>query len=135
MQGGRSAQRRGRSGGITFQGGKNASTHDDFDVLYQNVWVGAHILVQPMQDMCDDTQCEVVDDEITVLGGKRRKNWSCCTAFDVLLRCLTFKLSDNRSHHFAEGMIKKFFHFFTAERGHDSVGLLAVLTHIDQEIT
>lgn len=67
MQGGKSAQRWGRSSGITFQGGKNASAHDDFDVLHQNIWVGTHILVQPMHDMCDHTQCEVVDDEITII--------------------------------------------------------------------
>ena len=84
--------------------------------------------------MRDDTQCEVVDDEITVLGGKRRKNWSCGDVIAGALRCLPFKLSDNRSHHFAEGMVKEFFHFFTTERGHDSVGLFAVLMHVDQEI-
>lgn len=54
-------QARRGSGGKTLHGRANAPAHDDLDVLGENVGIGGHIRGEPVQQVPENRQGEVVD--------------------------------------------------------------------------
>ena len=58
---GRRTQARRESGGKTLHGCANAPAHDDLDVLGENVGIGGHIRGEPVQQVPENRQGEVVD--------------------------------------------------------------------------
>ena len=58
---GRRTQARRGSGGKTLHGRANAPAHDDLDVLGENVGIGGHIRGEPVQQVPENRQGEVVD--------------------------------------------------------------------------
>ncbi len=112
-------QARRGSGGKTLHGRANAPAHDDLDVLGENVGIGGHIRGEPVQQVPENRQGEVVDDEGTVLGKDLK---------------ISFELVDDRCHHGAQGCVEETLRIAQAERGKNGVGLFPVLGHVYEHL-
>ena len=104
---------------VTIKCRRDRTTHDDLNVFGQNVGICLHVPVEPVEEVRDNTQGEVIDDEIT-------PGWVKGSA--------SFQFVDDCPHHFPESAVEKFLDFTAAEGRNDRIGLLAVLAHVHQEV-